>query len=185
MRTSPPLSLWLIATFRPDASDSSFSSASVSASFSAGCGFGWVAVAPAPAAAPAPRPGAPTALLDDPLGQPGRILRRDQRAGVAGRQRAVDQHVADHVRQLQQPQRVGDMAAALADHLAEVGLGIAVLVDQLLVALRLFDRVEVGALDVLDDREFERGAVVDVADDAPASRSARRAAPRASAARRR
>ena len=39
------------------------------------------------------------------------------------------------------------------------------LVDQLLVAERFLDRVEVGALDVLDDRELERGAVVDVAHD--------------------
>ena len=124
-------------------------------------------------------------VLDDPLGQPGRIGCRDQRARMAGRQRAVDQHVADHVRQLEQPQRVGDMAAALADDLAEIGLRIVVLVDQLLVAQRLFDRIEVGALDVLDDREFERRPVVDVADDAPGFRSGRRAARRASDVRRR
>jgi hypothetical protein len=65
--------------------------------------------------------------------------------------------------QLQKPQRVGDMAAALADHLAEIGLRVAVLVDQLLIARRLLDRIEVGALDVLDDRQFERDAIADLA----------------------
>ena len=97
------------------------------------------------------------------LARPAGSVGRHQRAGMTGRQRAVDEQVADHFGQLEQAQRVGDMAAALADDVAEIGLGVVVLVDQLLIALRLLDRIEVGALHVLDDGEFERGAVVDVA----------------------
>ena len=104
-------------------------------------------------------------VFDDALRQPGRIFGSDQRARMTGRQRSVDQHVADDFRQLQQSQRIGDMAAALADDLAEIGLRVMVLVDQLLIAERLLDRIEVGALHVLDDGKFERHAVIDVADD--------------------
>ena len=48
------------------------------------------------------------------------------------------------------------MAAALADDLGEIGLRIAELAAQPLVAARLFHGVEVGALHVLDDGEFQR-----------------------------
>ena len=57
------------------------------------------------------------------------------------------------------------MAAALADDFAEIVLGIAMLGDQLLIAERLLQRIEIGALDVLDDREFQRRLVVHVTDD--------------------
>ncbi len=77
----------------------------------------------------------------------------------------VDQQSANILRKLEKPQRVGDMAAALADHLPEVGLGMAVIVDELLVAHRLLDRIEIGPLDVLDDRQFQRRTVVDLPHD--------------------
>ena len=104
---------------------------------------------------------------------------------MAGRQLAARQHVAHFLGQPQQPQRVRDMAAALADDLRKVLLRIGKLLDQLAVALRLFQRIEVDALHVLDDRELERFLVVDLADDAPAPRAAPPSAPPASAARRR
>ncbi len=186
MRTSPPFSLWLIATLSPDASDSSFSSAVVSASLAARCG-----------AERGPlsfcgrllrqrfRLADRQAAFDDAPRQPRRIFGSDQRARVAGRERSVDDHVADRVRQLQQAQRIGDMAAALADDLSEIGLRVIVLVEQLLVAERLLDRIEVGALHVLDDGELEGDAVVDVAHDDRNLRQARRAGRHASDARRR
>jgi len=57
------------------------------------------------------------------------------------------------------------MRPALAEHGRELGLGVVELVHQALVALGLLDGVEVAALDVLEHRVFERGAVVDLDDD--------------------
>ena len=57
------------------------------------------------------------------------------------------------------------MASAFADDLRKVLLRIGKLLDQLLVALRFFERIEVDPLHVLDNREFERFLVVDFADD--------------------
>ena len=67
--------------------------------------------------------------------------------------------------QLQQAQGVGDVAAALADGLGHCLLGVAEALDQRVVARRLFDRVEVGALDVLDDGDLEHLVVVELAHD--------------------
>ena len=57
------------------------------------------------------------------------------------------------------------MAARLVDELAELLLGMAIFVDQPLIGLRLLDRVEVLALDILDQRDFERFVVAELADD--------------------
>ena len=62
---------------------------------------------------------------------------------------------------MQQPQRVGDMRAALADDLREIALGIAEILDEPLIAARFLDRVEIGALHVLDDRQLQSLAVVE------------------------
>ena len=105
-----------------------------------------------------------TAIKDLPR-ERGRIRGVDQRARMAGREPSVGQQVAQLVRQLEQPQRIGDMAAALADDLAEIGLRVLMIIDQLLVAERFLDRVEIGTLDVLDDRQLECGAIVDIADE--------------------
>ena len=59
-----------------------------------------------------------------------RIGHADQRAGMPGRQFALGDIVLHLVRQLQQPQRVGDVAAALADDLGDVVLAYVELVDQ-------------------------------------------------------
>ena len=57
------------------------------------------------------------------------------------------------------------MRARLADDLRKVLLRIVKLLDELLVALRFLERVEIDALHVLDDRELERFLVVNLADD--------------------
>ena len=51
------------------------------------------------------------------------------------------------------------MAAALADDAGDVVLAVLVVIDQRLIAERLFQRIEIRALHVLDDGEFERLAV--------------------------
>src|ERR1019366_3824885 len=58
------------------------------------------------------------------------------------------------------------MAAALDDDFGQIGLAIVEFVEELLVARRFLDWVEVGSLDVFDDREFKRLTVVGLdADD--------------------
>ncbi len=64
---------------------------------------------------------------------------------------------------LRQPQRVGDMAAALADFAGDLVLGIGKAVHQFVIGGRFFDGVEILTLDVLDDGEFERLAVAHLA----------------------
>ena len=72
------------------------------------------------------------------------------------------------------PTRVGDVVLAEAE-----------LVDELPVGVGRLDRVEVLALEVLDERELELLAVGELADDRRDPLEAGRAAPRAGAARRR
>ena len=48
------------------------------------------------------------------------------------------------------------MAAALAHLAGHVVLGPAELLDQFLIGRRLLDHIEVGALDILDDGDFQR-----------------------------
>ena len=79
--------------------------------------------------------------------------------------RPVLHHGLHAVGQLQQAQRVGDMAAALADDLGELLLAVVEALDQLAIARRLFDGVEVGALHVLDDGKLENFFVGEVARD--------------------
>ncbi len=104
-------------------------------------------------------------VVDDALRQPLGIVAADQRARVPGRELAVLHHGLHAVRQLQQAQRVGDVAAALADDLGQLLLAVVEALDQLAIARRLFDGVEVGALHVLDDGELEDLLVVELAHD--------------------
>ena len=113
------------------------------------------------------------------------IGRADQRAGMAHRQRAIDRPAPHRRRKFEQSQQVGDMAARLVDELGQRVLGMAEIADQPPIGLGLLDRVEVLALDILDQRDLERLGIVEFADDRPALRAAARAAPRASGARRR
>ena len=57
------------------------------------------------------------------------------------------------------------MAAALADDLRDVVLAVFEFVGERLIAAGFFERVEIGALHVLDDGELERFAIVDLEHD--------------------
>src|SRR6202171_5302425 len=57
------------------------------------------------------------------------------------------------------------MAAALADHLGKIGLRIEEFIAEPLVAGRFLEGIEVGSLDVFDDRELERLPVVGLEGD--------------------
>src|SRR5690348_2317584 len=75
------------------------------------------------------------------------------------------QHIPNGLWQLQQSQRICDMAAALADNLTEIVLGVSIFGDELLIAKRLFESIEIGALNVLYDRNFQRGLVINIPDN--------------------
>src|SRR5439155_14645234 len=79
----------------------------------------------------------------------------EQGASVAHAQLTGDDGFLDRVREPEQPQRVGDGGTVLPDPRGELFLRQAMLLDQPLVRLRLLDRVEVLALDVLDQRQLE------------------------------
>ena len=113
---------------------------------------------------------------------------RQQRTRVAHRQRARREVRAHFVGQLQQPQEVGDRAAVLADGRGDLVLRQPELVRQPLIGQRLVDRVQVLALDVLDERQLEQLTALSRRRRRarrPAPSAGRRAAPRASAVRRR
>src|SRR3546814_11884567 len=57
------------------------------------------------------------------------------------------------------------MAARLVDEPPKRFLGMAELIDETLVGFRLLDCVEVLALNVLDDRDFQRFDIVEIADE--------------------
>ena len=57
------------------------------------------------------------------------------------------------------------MKSAVADRICELHLGQLEVAHQLSVALCFFDRVEIRALEILDQCEREERAVVDVFDD--------------------
>ncbi len=105
------------------------------------------------------------ALLDDVTRRRFRIGMIDQRAGMTGRELAGIDVSLHRFRQLQQPQRVGDVAAAFADHLGDVVLRVIELVGKRLITGRLLQRIEIGALNVLDDGKLERLAIGDIEHD--------------------
>ena len=57
------------------------------------------------------------------------------------------------------------MAPAFAERLAQLVLRVPEPVHQLPVACRLFDRVQIRALNVLDDRDLKHFGVVEIADE--------------------
>ena len=67
--------------------------------------------------------------------------------------------------QVQQPDRVGDLRPAAADPPGQLLVRRAELLEQLLVRGRLFERVQVGPVDVLQQRVPEHRVVAGVPDD--------------------
>ena len=164
MRMSPLSPACRIVTFAPSARLSFSSSASVSASTARGA-LVRARVARASVLAEPLDVANGEALGDDAVGD---------RVGsaTASRARACPaeiwpggQEPLRVLRQIGQAQRVGDVAAALADDAGDVGVRIAVVGAELGVARGFFERVEIGALDIFDDGDFERLAVAGLEHD--------------------
>ncbi len=105
---------------------------------------------------------------DTALGQvlvEGAVGRAEQRLGVAGGELAVGDSFWIAGRQLEQAQGVRDRGPALADPGGHLLVGELELLDELLVGRRLLERVEVGAVEVLDHRLLERRGVVEHSDE--------------------
>ena len=108
------------------------------------------------------------ALRGDPGGEPvleTGVVDGEQGAGVAGREDAGGDATLDGRGELQQPQRVGDLRPRAADALGELLVGAAEVLEQLAVGGRLLERVELRAVEVLQQRVAEHVVVVGLAHD--------------------
>ena len=82
---------------------------------------------------------------------------------MTGRQLALSDHVLHGIRQSQKAQKVRDVAAAFGQRLGHALLGMAETVHQLTKAHRLFDRIQIFALNVFNDRDFQNFGIVKIA----------------------
>jgi hypothetical protein len=97
-------------------------------------------------------------FLERPIG------RAEQRARVPALERVLLDHLLDRGRQLQESQGVGDRDPAAADTRRHLLVRETEVLDELLVRSGFFERVEVGAVDVLDQCVLERRRVVSGSD---------------------
>ncbi len=163
MRTSPPRFFLRISTFVPSARASRTSASRVSASTARAFFF-----LPARALRErgdsrldrAHREAPAHDLLRERLLVRGR-REGEERARVAGRQRAGLERLAHGRRKLEEAKGVRDRRPVLADPFGDILLRQAEVLAQVPVRLRLLERGQVPALDVLDEREEEVVAVRD------------------------
>ena len=80
-------------------------------------------------------------------------------------QLALNDKVAQRGRQIKQTHHISDVAARFFDDNRKRGLAMAELVGKPLIGFGFFDRVQVLALDILDQRNFERFTVVKITDN--------------------
>ena len=85
------------------------------------------------------------------------VAQAQQRAGMAFGQARLEQIAAHGGREMEQPQLVGDERLALAEARGERFLRHAVCAQQLAVAFRLLDKVQVAPLQVFDQRKDGAG----------------------------
>lgn len=98
-------------------------------------------------------------LGDDPQGEPLlllRVLDREQRPGVTGGQHPGRDPPLDRRSQLQQTQRVGHLGPRAADPVGQLVVGAVEVLEQLVVGGGLLQRVELGAVEVLQQRVEEK-----------------------------
>ena len=89
----------------------------------------------------------------------------EQGPGVARAEHACGDASLHEGRQLEQAQRVGDLWTGATDALGELLVRAAEVIEQLLVGRRLLERVELAAMEVLEERVAQEVVVVGVLDD--------------------
>ena len=77
------------------------------------------------------------------------------RARVPSGQSAGLNHLLHVFWQCEQAQQIGNMAAAARQSFGNLFLGMAKSVHQLAIGQRFFDRIQLGALDVLNNRDLK------------------------------
>ncbi len=102
------------------------------------------------------------ALGDHPRGQVllgAGVVETEQRPGMTGGQHTGRDPPLHGDGQVQQPDGVADDRATAADALRELVVGDAEFLEQLLVGSSLLQRIELGAVDVLQQRVAQHGVV--------------------------
>mmetsp|Transcript_29366 Transcript_29366/g.57287 ORF Transcript_29366/g.57287 Transcript_29366/m.57287 type:complete len:204 (-) Transcript_29366:7382-7993(-) len=84
---------------------------------------------------------------------------------MARRQLAFTQHDLHIIRQIEQTQEIGDVAPTFAERFRNFFLRVAKLLHQLTIPHRLFNRIQIRTLDVLNNRYFKNFGVVVVANN--------------------
>ncbi len=92
------------------------------------------------------------------------IVIADQCARMAHRKLPAFDKVDYLVRQCKQALQIRDVAAGFVDHRGDIALAQPLLVSESPVGARLFDRIEIDALKVLDQRDRHDLALVEIAD---------------------
>ena len=95
----------------------------------------------------------------------GTVGERQQGPRVPGRQHPGSDPAGDQRRQLEQPQGVGDLRPRAADPGGELVVGAAEVLEQLLVCRGLLERVQLAAVQVLQEGVAQQVVVVGLLDD--------------------
>ena len=78
------------------------------------------------------------------------------------RKLALAEKFLNFIGQSKQAHKIGDVTAALAEHLGQLFLRMSEFFHQLTITGSLFHGVQIGALDVLDDRDFQNFGIVEI-----------------------
>jgi hypothetical protein len=87
----------------------------------------------------------------------------EQAAGVALAEAALSDQILDVGRQLEEPQEIGDGATVLTRTVADILVTEVQFLCQALEGQGGLNRIEILALDVLDERDFEEAVILDFA----------------------
>ena len=90
------------------------------------------------------------------------VGQRGERSGMAHRQLFAFDHAQNVCGQAEQAHDIGNVAAGFVDELRNFLLGQAFTVGKFLIGARLFDRVEIFTLQVLDQRERGHFAIIEL-----------------------
>ena len=84
----------------------------------------------------------------------------EERARLAGRELAFDHELFHFIGEIRETEHIGDVGAAFADLGRHLLLRQPIMIHQLLIGFTLFDRVQVFALQILDQRHLCHGSVI-------------------------